>query len=246
MPRDTDADWVEIGKAQPFFGVLSNEKYLAQNLDDEAVAEFYESGRADISSTIAKLSQMQGRPFTSNAAIDFGCGTGRLSLAMARHSSVVHGVDVSPAMLEVAAQQAGRSGITNVKFVRSIPDVEVDWVNSLIVFQHIPPRRGINLLEELLRHLRPGGAISLQLTFFKDRSHMGELQRDLAEYRYDGESVQLLTTAQDNPPGAMTMYDYDLNAVLSTVFMSGIGELVVHHTNHSGCHGVYLFGFREA
>ena len=38
------------------------------------------------------------------------------------------------------------------------------------------------------------------------------------------------------------MYDYDLNRVFRTLFTNRVERLQVEHTDHAGCHGVYLFG----
>ena len=111
--------------------------------------------------------------------------------------------------------------------------------------QHIPPRRGIELLDEMLARLRPGGFVGIQLTFYHDSRHKGEVDRVLADYRFDGETIDLLSPDEATPAGVMTMYDYDLNRVFMTFFKHGLEELVVQHTDHAGCHGVFVFGRRH-
>ena len=82
MVRDTDADWNLIATHQPYYGVLANERYLAENLTPQAIDEFYESGKADIDYVIGVLKRVAGGDVEPARALDFGCGAGRLSLAI--------------------------------------------------------------------------------------------------------------------------------------------------------------------
>ena len=89
--------------------------------------------------------------------------------------------------------------------------------------------------------LAPGGFVSVQLTFFRDDRHIGEITRDLADYRYDGATVELLSHA-GSERGHMSMYDYDLNRVLRTFFLGGVESVITEHTDHGGCHGAWFYG----
>ena len=48
MVRDTDADWREVGRAQPFWGVITQDEYRTENLTPGKVEAFYLSGIADV------------------------------------------------------------------------------------------------------------------------------------------------------------------------------------------------------
>jgi trans-aconitate methyltransferase len=242
--RDTDADWIAIAGTQPYFGVLANEQYLADRITPASIDEFYESGRPDIEHVVARLQQMSG-DFRPATAIDFGCGVGRLTFAMAKYCDRVIGIDVAEGMLSVGREQARRRGIDNSEFLDSLPDGPIEWVNSLIVFQHIPPVRGYEILAELLDRLVPGGFLSVHLTFFHDERHAAEINRDIADYRYDGETVDVLSTRPPSP-GEMSMYDYDLNRVMRHVFLAGFTPLTIDHIDHGGCHGAWIFGVKGA
>ena len=87
--------------------------------------------------------------------LDFGCGAGRLTFAMAKYAKEVVGVDVAEGMLRVAANGSSRK-IRNVELRTTLPAEQVDWINSLIVFQHIPPPRGYEILADLVVLLAPG------------------------------------------------------------------------------------------
>ncbi len=241
MVRDTDADWNVIATHQPYFGVLANERYLAENLTPEAIDEFYASGQADIDHVVRVLGRVAGGKVAPRRGLDFGCGAGRLTFAMAKYAKEVVGVDVAEGMLRVARERIDTRKIRNVELRTTLPAEQVDWINSLIVFQHIPPPRGYAILADLVGLLAPGGFVSVQLTFFRDERHIGEITRDLADYRYDGATVELLSHA-GSERGHMSMYDYDLNRVLRTFFLGGVESVLTEHTDHGGCHGAWFYG----
>jgi hypothetical protein len=74
---------------------------------------------------------------------------------------------------------------------------------------------------------------------------VAETTRDLADYRYDGATIDLLSHA-DYETGGMSMYDYDLNRVLRTLFVAGIESLIIEHADYDGYHGVRFFGPRHS
>jgi len=244
--RDTDADWNEIAHWFPFYGVLAAERFHPDKMTPDDVEVFYEWGRADVERAVAPYERLTGEKFAPDRALDFGCGLGRMTLAMRKYAREVVGVDVAPRMLEVAREQAGARNVTNVEFRSTLPADPVDWVNSLIVLQHIPPRRGLLILEQLVALLNPGGWFSVQLTFFRDERHVAEITRDVADHRYDGETVDVLTSRDDAPIGSVSMYDYDLNRVFRTLYLAGIEEVLAEHTDHAGYHGARLFGRKQA
>lgn len=54
-----------------------------------------------------------------HTVIDFGCGTGALTIEMAKRCKRVYAVDVSERMLAVLRQKAEKHGITNIHFVNA-------------------------------------------------------------------------------------------------------------------------------
>jgi len=244
MARDTDLDWNIIARQHPFFGVLANERYLPQNLTPQSMDEFYASGQTDVAHVVEVLRRISGAKFAPDVALDFGGGVGRLTFAMAAHANRVVGVDVASEMLRIGAEQLALRRLPGIGFSASLPDYPVDWINSLIVFQHIPPERGYKLLARLIELLNPDGFISIQVSFYRDTRHTAEIVRDLVDYRYDGRIIELVSELADDHPGSMSMYDYDMNRVLRILYLGGIQSVLTEHTDHAGCHGAWLFGRR--
>ena len=65
-------------------------------------------------------------------ALDVGCGTGRAFQPLLRRGWRVHGCDISPAMVDLAAQEGGGAVTLQVADMRELPDLgDFDLVLSL-------------------------------------------------------------------------------------------------------------------
>lgn len=97
--------------------------------------------------------------------LDFGCGTGLLTLQLQPYVRSITGADSSPGMLEVLNRKISTTGLTGVKTTLFDPEAtsslkgEYDLVVSSMTFHHIPDIR--DLLTVLHSHLRPGGRLAV-------------------------------------------------------------------------------------
>jgi SAM-dependent methyltransferase len=233
--RDTDADWRELGATQPYWGVLTHPDYRTENLTPANLEAFYASGGEYISDIVRRLKAATGKP-AGGRALDFGCGAGRLTDAMTAYARSVVGFDISPGMLAEARKRGGKA-----TYVDAMPDGLFDWINSFIVLQHIPPDRGLLLIEDLLARLAPSGLVSLHVTVWRE-AHLKEpsasgLKRLLRPLVRRWRVAQL-------PKGTIRMYDYDLSQVVERLNRAGICELTLVPTDHGGHHGVILLGMK--
>ena len=236
--RDTDADWRELGQKNPYWAVLSHPDFLAENITPERVEMFYASGEPYIDEVVSGLEKTTGaRP--SGRALDFGCGVGRLAEAMTRYADQVTGVDISPGMLAIARARGGA-----VTYADTIPTGPFDWINSFIVFQHIPPERGEQIIEELLSKLAMGGMVSLQITAWRDKNREWPKDDETVTgfFRKKIKGDRLLSL----PVGHIHMYDYDLSRIVRLLNLAGVEEMRLVHTNHDGHHGAIILGRKTA
>jgi SAM-dependent methyltransferase len=97
--------------------------------------------------------------------LETACGPAAISRALAARVGRVHGVDLTPSMVEKASEEAAREGIANVEF--SVGDVTAldfhaasfDGAVTRFSFHHIPaPWR---VMAEMARVVRPGGWVVL-------------------------------------------------------------------------------------
>jgi SAM-dependent methyltransferase len=236
--RDTDADWRELGVTEPYWGVLSHPDFRRDKLTPEGIARFYESGPFHIGPIAAALEQLTGRP-PSGRALDFGCGVGRLAEAMTAHAGDVTGVDISPGMLALARAPGNR-----VTYVDQMPAGPFDWINSFIVFQHIPQARGEAIIKDLLSRLADGGMLSLQIVVWRDANR--QPPPEIGWRRLVSRDLLHRARAQRLPVGHIQMYDYDLSKVVRLMNLAGIEEIRLVSTNHDGHHGYIILGQKTA
>jgi len=104
-----------------------------------------------------------------DTVLDVGCGSGNLTLTANRYagpSGLVHGVDASPEMIELArkkAQQSGANVVFDVGLIEKLPFPEAtfDVVISRLVIHHLPDDLKRQGFAEMFRVLKPGGIFFL-------------------------------------------------------------------------------------
>ena len=243
--RGSDAAWTRYGELDPYFGVVSHDRFRRENLDDTAVAEFFRSGQTHVDWLVRTIRDRVDETFAPRRTLDFGCGVGRLLIPLARISHKVVGVDVSEGMLHEARRNCTSQGMLNVELARSDDRLSrvggtFDFVHSWIVFQHIPPRRGMALLQEIVGRLEVGGIGALHFTY---ASTAPRSQRARAWLRSRGPGVNaLVNLARGRSPSypVMQMNAYDLNRIGALLQGAGCDRLHAHFTDHGGHLGAIL------
>lgn len=95
--------------------------------------------------------------------VDFGCGTGVLTVEIARWARKVTAIDRSPSALEQATARASRQGLSNVTFLEAdlaklpLPAGKKDLVVTSQSLHHVEDP--VAVLAEAARILKPGGRI---------------------------------------------------------------------------------------
>ncbi len=168
--------WATLGREDPLWAVLSRPDKRGGRWD---VDEFLATGAIEIDEQMKQMAS-RGWPQARRVALDFGCGAGRLTRALARHFEQAIGVDVAASM--IAKARALNADVANVRFVENpsptldgIADASVDFIYSNMTLQHIPGELALGYVAEFLRVLAPGGAASFQFIDGHDASWRGHL-----------------------------------------------------------------------
>src|SRR5689334_18240011 len=93
-------DWTRLAERDPLWAVYVAPGTRGGRWD---VERFFALGREDVAAAMAWLARL-GLPTRFERVLDFGCGVGRLSQALAEHAAEVVGVDVAPPMIERARE----------------------------------------------------------------------------------------------------------------------------------------------
>jgi SAM-dependent methyltransferase len=139
-----------------------------QNWTDE---EFFASGERTVAEQI--LGDMgnicQGRAPRDMRVLEIGCGTGRITRALAGLFGEVHGVDISGEMIERARQSLRETGNAfvyqnNGMDLSVVPRLPFHFAFAIYVFDHIPSYSVIeNYFRDVNRLLVPGALFKFQV-----------------------------------------------------------------------------------
>jgi SAM-dependent methyltransferase len=189
--RRVERCWNTQGRTEPFWSVLSHDRYKRANFDSNA-AEFWDTGPGEVQRMDAWLSRNGVDTAQFESCLELGCGVGRVTPWLARRFRTVTACDISPPHMELAKVEVANQRLDNVEFVLidrlrafdALP--EVDAVYSVIVLQHNPPPVIREILRRVLRRLRPGG-----VAFFQVPTHAEGYQFDVQEYLTRPEHLEI-------------------------------------------------------
>lgn len=241
----SDREWEKFGENDPYFGVLTDDRFRKSNLTDDNKEKFFESGSKYIDAVLETIRQHIDRTFTIKRALDFGCGVGRLVIPLASVAQEVTGIDVSDSMLNEAKKNCEARLIRNVVLVKSDDNLsslngKYDFIHSYIVFQHIPVRRGERIFENLIAHLASDGVCVVHFTYAKDSRRKGFvpfLNRYVPLYR---NLVNLIKGRKFFAPH-MQMNNYDLNHLFLTIQRANCPDFYTTFTDHAGAFGIVVY-----
>lgn len=258
---ETDRDWEHFGHKDPHWGVLADERFHRDKLDEAALDEFYATGEEYIQWVFDTVQSKIDEHFSPIRSLDFGCGVGRLVIPLARRSKESVGVDISDGMLAEARAYIEKKGIGNITLAKSSDTLSsvtgtFDLVNSYIVLQHISANRGLLIFKRLLELLNKGGIGVLHFTYSKStienplstwpsslemKSYLTPvklLQHYIVNLRLGAEKFARRALGK-NP--MIQMNAYVLNPIFHLLQTSGISSIHVELTHHGDDYGVILF-----
>lgn len=130
-------------------------------------------------------------PRTDEHAFEFGCGTGLLSLALARELGQIVAMDSSAEMLHVLETKANALDIMNIQTINGSvpdnrPDDAFDLIFSSMTLHHIGDTG--KLLTTLFDLCRPGGRIALGDLEKEDGSFHGD-KPGIAHHGFDRDEL---------------------------------------------------------
>lgn len=156
--------WDRFGATDPLWAILTDPTRKGNRWEAEA---FFATGREEIAAVVERARE-HGVPRRWHRGLDFGCGVGRLTQALASYVDLAIGVDVAPSMIEQARRfnshgERCRYEVNGAPHLRAWPDEHFDVIYTGRVLQHMEPVYAASYVRELVRILSPGGYLSFDL-----------------------------------------------------------------------------------
>lgn len=169
-------NWEELAQADPLWAICSD---AAKRGHKWNAREFFATGEKEIRVVLEYVQALGLQLEFSAPALDFGCGVGRLTRALAGHFTECWGVDISRTMIEKARElnqevPTCRFRLNEAEHLGGFADGLFGFAYSSIVLQHIHPQLVRKYIGELMRVLKPGGVLVFQIT---DRFKAGVARR---------------------------------------------------------------------
>jgi ubiquinone/menaquinone biosynthesis C-methylase UbiE len=133
---------------------------------DEAAATWdSEPLRIALMKAVGECILGEARPSADMEVLDYGCGTGLVSLYLLPHVRSVTGADSSPGMLEVLERKLAAGAIANMRVLRldlehdAVPARRYDMIVSSMTLHHVADTECV--LTAFHRMIRPGGTLCI-------------------------------------------------------------------------------------
>lgn len=160
-PKHT-RDWNDLAQMDPMWAILTEP---GKQYGNWATEEFFRTGIEEISALREVLATL-GFTREPERALDFGCGLGRLTVALRQFVPEAVGVDISPAMIERASTLNPECRFVHNPYpdLRIFPSEWFDLIYSRRVLQHQGTTAEIlRYVSEFVRVLKPGGVAAFQI-----------------------------------------------------------------------------------
>jgi SAM-dependent methyltransferase len=244
----TAQTWEWWGRRDPYFGVLTDEKFKSATLDLHR-EEFFRSGEMHVAGVLSRIEDRFGA-VPRRSALDFGCGVGRVLIPLTGAFETVTGLDIAPSMLAEARQNLAARGIERAELLASdaelsaLGDRRFDLIHSYIVLQHMAPGAGYRAIDRLLDHVTPEGAVFLHLSVRRFGAGWARRAYRLVNDLPGFYLLERLAKREKLYPPPMLMTEYDLGKVCHMLQGRGFVRMMVEFEQHGPNLTACLYGRR--
>jgi SAM-dependent methyltransferase len=225
-------DWDDLALVDPFWAVLATNEKRDGGWD---LDEFFATGEADVEHVLATADQL-GRPARRELALDFGCGVGRLTRALARRFDEAIGVDVSERMLEHARRLNGDTPNLTFASTDEPPPGTFDLVVANLVLQHLPSNALARVyIERLIKAARPDGLVVFQLPTKLPLAQRLQPRRRIYSALRPRVSAERLHAAGLHPVRLLALPEADVRATVDRA------DATVAHTGDAAAAGLRYY-----
>lgn len=181
--------WTKLGKDEPYWSVLTSNRYKCSEIGQNSIDQFYKTGKKDVGLIELALTRNNININRLKSCLEYGCGIGRMTIWLAGLFSKVIALDFSRSHLDFLKIKCLEKEIKNIdtfhlKSVEGLDDIEsIDLIISLLTLQHNPPPVLAYIIDKLLKKLNHRGVAIFNVPSyrenyeFKIEDYLDKLQR---------------------------------------------------------------------
>ena len=221
-----DVAWETLAQMDPYYAVSTSHS--------SERADFFRSGERHVDDLLGRIHRLCAPGFAPRRILDFGCGVGRMLIPFARMADEVIGTDVAPSMITEAARNCAE--LPNVRLESNLGNVagQFDLIHSYNVFQHIPVRRGMRLIAQLVGMLSTEGVMALHVTYKRHAPFYRKLiHRARVSIPGVNAAANIVQGLYAGTP-MMQMNHYDVAAICGMVNGTCVRAYETDHRGHLG------------
>ena len=163
--------WTGLGDEEPYWSVLTQPSFKKASFEEHQDA-YWNSGQDEVNEFLAWINRNGVSLPPGSTCLEYGCGTGRVTGALAALFQNIIACDISASHLALARQalskQASPVQFIHIRSLAALDQLpEFDVLFSILVLQHNPPPLISFILDKLLGRLRPGGIAYFQVPTFR-------------------------------------------------------------------------------
>jgi ubiquinone/menaquinone biosynthesis C-methylase UbiE len=150
--------WDELARTRPVGAMLPAGMSAIKDVD-----ALFAFGRREIDD-VMRYVESRGINIGRRKALDFGCGLGRSTQALAGYFDEIYGLDISPSIIELAEkynrhQSQCKYLVNQTNDLKILADNSFDFIWCYGVFHLVEPQYFRNYIKEFFRVLVPGGLV---------------------------------------------------------------------------------------
>jgi len=180
--KELQRNWEGFALSDPLWAICTDPVKRNNQWTNE---DFFATGRKEINAVFGYADKIGIAIDRTLPALDFGCGVGRLTRALAEYFPECYGVDISPTMIRLA-HELNRDHpscyflLNENAQLNSLQDHDFGFIYTSLVLQHIAESHSHQYLAELVRILKPGGILIFQVPETLRASSLARVRTRLA------------------------------------------------------------------
>jgi SAM-dependent methyltransferase len=180
--KELQRNWEGLAQADPLWAICTDPEKRNNQWTRE---DFFATGHREVEAVLAYAARIGVCIEQTSPALDFGCGIGRLTRALAEYFPECRGVDISPTMIRLAQELNHHLAHCNFLLnegvrLKSLPDNYFGFIYASLVLQHIAKPCSHEYLAELIRVLKPAGVFIFQVPEKLQANSLTKLRTRLA------------------------------------------------------------------